>query len=229
VDVESAPLQDMLDEWAATFETFSRPKPGKPAPVAAVAALAPVQASTSPAPAVAAPVATPAPVRGQPPVQASAAPAPAAKDAQEAEGAPVVAQEAEGAPVVAQEAPVPVVLVHYDPGDPPLLIGEDEQGIINAPPSLVTAYVPEAPAPADNFEAAIIEDGGEALPAAPVKGKKVAKPLTVEIRVGAYDQQIPEELFIPWWNELVAGCGGEWDALVAEVKKRLLMPEEVAR
>lgn len=230
VEVETAPLQDMLDEWAATFEKFSRPKPA-PAPVAA----APVAAAPAPAanPASAAPVVAQA---APTPVAAAAEPAPVAGVPAGPTLAPAPDYDITLAVTKDEQAPIvdtPVAAAVAEEATPATMPSGASQEAQDAPPT-VEAPVAQAPVePADNYEAAILEDGGEAVntpepaPAqAPARALKPEKPPLVVIKVGEYDQELPEALFIPWWNELVAKNGGDWNTIVADVRARLQLPDD---
>ena len=220
---ETEALQDMLDEWCATFETFSR---AKPAPVAVVS-------GPPPAPAVVAAVVTAAPG------SVAAAPGSVTVVGTPTGDAPAVAVDAV-APVVAGEVaaladeavPATVATAEgeatgtVEPAQTAPPAAAPAAGGVDAPAVEVPVLV--VPEPADHFEAAIVADGGDALPPppAPSTGAKIAKPPVVRVTVGEYDQDIPEALFNPWWNQLVADVGTDYTLLVAEVRRRLQLPDD---
>ncbi len=57
-------------------------------------------------------------------------------------------------------------------------------------------------------------------PVAPVK------PRMVTISVGEYHQDVPEMIFNPWYNGIVAEVGNDWEALVERFKALLQIPAD---
>ncbi|MBX0331272.1 hypothetical protein K2Z83_26845 [Oscillochloris sp. ZM17-4] len=215
-------LQNMLDEWVVSFEKFSRPKPTASVAQALVAA----PAALTPAPA-SAPVLTAAPAQEAlaAPIVAETPPEPVVEASAE-----VVAQEALAAPVVAEPPAEPAVEA------PAAAVAQE------APAALVAAEVPAEPAveasaavatpvaapqPANNFEAAIIEDTGAPIVSPPsARAAKVEKPPVVIVKVGEYAQELPEELFTAWWAAFRAEVGDDWSAITTEIRSRLQMPND---
>ena len=243
-------LQGMLDDWAAQFETYEEPfmaLPDIPAEPAFLGESLEMLQDDPAEPASPLPVAPPLEVRQDDPAEPRlvepaepASPSPAAIPLEVRQDDPrqddprqddpagprqddpaEPRQDDPAEPASPSPAAIPLEVRQDDPrqDDPaaiPLEVRQDKPAELEPVPQAVSPVSPVSP----------VATEAASSPAPAAAPSKKPKPPVAKITIGEYEQELPLELFTPWYELLQAEANGDPNVMTHLTRPRLEMPPD---